>query len=341
MSRNYLQTLLIQRFGLPLSFGFLLFGSMVCPQQAYAQSALFFTREKVSDLRKLQTATAFTSRDTIYGAAYVSGQNTNDRLEDFAIQRDGNTVFPITVTSESGDIVRFEADLSSGINKPKKKGFMGALSSSISNPDQAFYFQVLPTSKEGLTTDWIKLLANLYHSPKPVKILTVSVGTGESFHTLGGKFALDFSGGSDPYANWTAQYVQEENHKREALEEEKVLKSKADSIEKIKAAFDETVQKYPPSSFKNTIVDAKLEKELRTHYTNMGYEVDKVCIIDAENSSTFLVWSILKDRNDCFLMTEWLERQNPYGNLVKFIVPEHHGASINPLRCEEASEYLK
>ena len=341
MFRQYLRTLLIHQFWLPSSFIFQLLGSIVCLQPAHAQSALFFTRAKVADLKKLQTTTAFTSGDTVYGAAYVHPQNSNGRLEDYAVQRDGNTVFPVTVTSEMGDVIHFDAALSAGINKPKKTGFMAALSSSISNPDQAFYFQVLPTSKEGLTKDWIKFFANLYRSPKPLKIIHVTVGTGEWFHTLQGHFTLDFSGGSDPYSNWTADYVQQENKRSETLKEENALKLKTDSIEKIKARFDSTEAWFPPSSFKSKIVDAKLEKEIATQYKSWGWTVHKICLLDAENSSTFLVLMVVSQDNICLIVDGWLERQNPYGNLVKFTAPARRAYNDFPLRCEKVPDYLK
>ncbi len=194
-----------------------------------------------------------------YGVLYfVSDKSSSLRFEDFTVTENESAVVPVSVTSETGDKVSWKVEFSSGINKPKKSGLMGALNSALSDQSaEAFYFQVLPTSNDRLSMNWMKFFANLYRSSKPVKTIQVTVGTGEYFHTSSSKFTLDFSGGTEPYSNWTTPYLEQEAK----LKEEKKAKMETDSIEKAKAAFDDTENRFPPASFKSKIIDAKLEKE--------------------------------------------------------------------------------
>ena len=334
---------ILKLFALKYQLCLLIFGLLVWVHPVRSQqSAVYFTHTKVSNLKKLVATEDFARGDTIYGVLYfVSDKSSSLTLDDFTLTENGTAFVPITVTSETGDQVSWKVELSSGLNKPKKSGLMGALNSAISDQStEAFYFQVLPTSNDHLSMNWMKFLANLYRSSKPIKTIKVTVGTGEYFHTSSSKFTLDFSGGTEPYSNWTRPYLEEEAR----LKDERKTKLETDSIAKAKAAFDDTEKRFPPAYFKSKIVDAKLEKEITGYYKSLGWEVYKVCIWDAENSSTFQVFVVVKDRDNCYVLFEWLIRDNPYGDLVKFKNAQLHNRAnyeLSPLRCEKAQEYLK
>ena len=335
----------IKRFASKYSFYLLVSGLLFHASAVRSQAGLFFTHNKVSNLRKLETAEKFLPGDTIYGVLYVSAQNSNVSLDDYTLAQNGSSIVPVTITAENDNQISFNAELASGLNKPKKSGLMAALNNAVGTQSQAFYFLVLPSSNDNLSTNWIKFFANLTRSPKTIKTIKVSAGTGEYFHTVSSTFILDFSGGARPYSNWCASYLQQEAKANEEKEAEKIAKIKADSTEKVKAAFDETEKSFPPGTLKSKINDAKLQKEITDYLKGFDYqEVYKVCIWDAENSSTFLVFAVVKRQEKCFIVGEWLERQNPYGDIIKFKFADLRDKlsyKAYPLRCEKVQEYLK
>jgi hypothetical protein len=331
-----------------MQFRLLLLGLLAFAQSPHAQSALFFSHSKATNVKKIEMADDFSRGDTIYGMLYINPQNSNEVLESYTVTRDGNAVVPIYVSAENGVAVRFYADLASGTLKPpKKSGFIKAINSAINDQkeSQVFYFQVLPTSSNSLDMNWIKFFANLSRSPGSIQKIKVTVGTGELFRTASGQFAMDFSGGAEPYSNWVAPYLEQESKAKQAEKEKIKSDSSAKASAAIEAAYDNTEKSFPPATFKNKIKDPKLLKELASYYKEHGYDLYKFIIADAENSSSFWIFGIGKSEGKCYIMSELLERDNPYGDLVKFKVVEHNSQyktySEYPLRCEKVQDYLK
>ena len=321
-----MKTLLNKKLTIVLA-PFILFTSSIT-LSANSQSALYFTHTKVSNLKNLETTNSFKAGDTIYGVLYVNSQNSALSLDNYTENQNGNTVVPIVLTYEANnDKISFYVPLSSGVNKPKKSGLMGALNDAVSNTS-AFYFQVLPTSNDSIGMTWTKFLANLYSSSATIKTIQVIVGPTEHFYNVTGEFNLDCTGGPESYSSWTIPYKEAQERKE------------TDSIQKRNDSLDETEKEYPPS-MKSKINDPKLEKEIINYFN--GDDVLKVYIMDAENTSTFDVVMVVKNRDGdrCTIVDGWLERKNPYGDLIKFDVPSHHAYHIFPLRCEKLQEYLK
>lgn len=321
-------------------FLFILIATLIFSPSINAQAGLYFTHKKESNLRKLETTADFKCGDTIYGVLYVMAQNSNASFDDYVYTENGVEFVPVSVIAENGDQVSFSVELSSGINKTKKTGLLGAVNNAIGNQSLAFYFEAMPTSDKNLNASWIKLLANMYRSTNPVKKIRVRIGGGQAFRTVVNDFTLDMRGGTEPYSTWAEPYIAQETK----IKEDKRAKFVKDSLDEIKAKFDKTESSFPPELTKSKIVDARLEKEITNYYKSMGYEVYKICIWDAESSSTFLVFAVVKYKENCSIIAEWLERQNPYGDLVKFKNAQLRGQANYtryPLRCEKAAEYTK